>query len=140
MGQKAITIGWPRISRGGCPRTRKYLIGETSTPALQHEMTSRGAALGIMITASHNPASDSGLKLFLRNGRKLTRSEELQIESRMFDKDPEVSVNLTLEEGHCPSYMDFISREIRPAWKMAYSPSEVLIDSSGGWMATWLVD
>ena len=151
-GPGEVVIGWDRrpynhwmashlAGRLSAHEGEISLIGETSTPALQHEMTSRGAALGVMITASHNPASDSGLKLFLRNGRKLTRSEELQIESRMFDKDPGVSVNLTLEEGHCRSYMDFISKEIQACVEDGLFPeSEVLIDSSGGWMATWLVD
>lgn len=151
-GPGEVVIGWDR--RPSNCEMASYLarrlsmhkggvsfLGETSTPALQYELTSRGAALGIMITASHNPSSDSGLKLFLRNGRKLTRFEELHIESRMFEEDSGLNDSVSLEEGHCRNYMDFMSREIQACVEDGLFPKrEILIDSSGGWMATWLVD
>ena len=39
-----------------------------------------GAAVGIMITASHNPAADNGIKIFNRDGFKLTEELQSQIE------------------------------------------------------------
>ena len=42
------------------------------------------ASGGIMVTASHNPATDNGLKIFHENGDKLTNQEELKIEEIFF--------------------------------------------------------
>lgn len=57
-----------------------YDVGVVPTPAVAGAMGRLGAGLGIMITASHNPASDNGIKFFAEAGRKLTDEEELQIE------------------------------------------------------------
>ncbi len=46
-------------------------LGIVPTPVVAFETRARGADLGIMITASHNPAEDNGLKFFNRNGLKL---------------------------------------------------------------------
>jgi phosphoglucosamine mutase len=47
-----------------------------------------GAPLGIVITASHNPAADNGIKIFGRGGVKLTDDQELAIESCLGDTVP----------------------------------------------------
>ena len=44
-------------------------LGETTTPALQFMMLKKDAALGLMITASHNPEEDTGVKVLFENGR-----------------------------------------------------------------------
>jgi phosphoglucosamine mutase len=41
------------------------------------------ADLGVMISASHNPASDNGIKFFARDGKKLADSVEAQIEAQL---------------------------------------------------------
>lgn len=46
-------------------------LGIVPTPVCAYETRARGAHLGIMITASHNPHHDNGLKFFDRNGLKL---------------------------------------------------------------------
>ncbi len=56
-------------------------LGVLPTPALARAMRRPGASLGVMITASHNPACDNGIKFFRSGGAKLTDAEELQIES-----------------------------------------------------------
>ena len=50
------------------------------TPAVARAVRTHGAALGVVITASHNPATDNGIKLFGAAGIKLTDAEEMQIE------------------------------------------------------------
>ena len=47
-------------------------LGVVPTPVVAFETRARAAELGIMITASHNPACDNGLKFFTRDGLKLT--------------------------------------------------------------------
>jgi phosphoglucosamine mutase len=55
-------------------------LGVLPTPAIARAVGKSGAPLGVAITASHNPASDNGFKLFSRGGRKLTDSEEAEVE------------------------------------------------------------
>ena len=57
-----------------------YLVGPMPTPAVAHLTRSMGAAVGIMITASHNPATDNGIKIFNRDGFKLSNELQSQIE------------------------------------------------------------
>ncbi|NQU78203.1 phosphoglucosamine mutase [Candidatus Woesearchaeota archaeon] len=58
-----------------------YLVGPIPTPAISHLTKSFAADLGIVISASHNPAEDNGIKLFDREGFKLPDEFEEEIES-----------------------------------------------------------
>jgi len=60
-------------------------LGMATTPQLAFETASRAASTGIMVTASHNPARDNGLKLFGADGFKLSNAEEAAIEEWMAD-------------------------------------------------------
>lgn len=46
-----------------------------------------GAALGVMVSASHNPAEDNGIKFFGKDGAKLTDEGEASIEDRYFSTE-----------------------------------------------------
>ncbi|MEN9412425.1 MAG: hypothetical protein RIQ92_862 [Actinomycetota bacterium] len=60
-----------------------YRVGVLPTPAIAHLVGSTGADLGVMISASHNPMPDNGIKLFARGGGKLDDAIEAAIEKRM---------------------------------------------------------
>ena len=60
-----------------------YRVGVLPTPAIAFLVAESGADLGVMISASHNPAPDNGIKLFARGGEKLPDSLEAAIEARM---------------------------------------------------------
>jgi phosphoglucosamine mutase len=60
-----------------------YRVGVLPTPAIAYLVAETGADLGVMISASHNPAPDNGIKLFARGGEKLADSLEAAIEARM---------------------------------------------------------
>ena len=60
-----------------------YRVGVLPTPAVAHLVAARGADLGVMISASHNPMPDNGIKLFARGGGKLDDAIEAAIEKRM---------------------------------------------------------
>ena len=60
-----------------------YRVGVLPTPAIAHLVGARGADLGVMISASHNPMPDNGIKLFARGGGKLDDAIEAAIEKRM---------------------------------------------------------
>jgi phosphoglucosamine mutase len=55
-------------------------LGVAPTPAVARAVRASGAVLGVVITASHNPAADNGIKFFGPGGVKLTDAEELRIE------------------------------------------------------------
>jgi phosphoglucosamine mutase len=59
------------------------LIGVLPTPAVSFLVLDSQADLGVMISASHNPASDNGIKFFARDGKKLADSVEAQIEAQL---------------------------------------------------------
>jgi phosphoglucosamine mutase len=58
-----------------------YRVGILPTPAISFLVKDRGADLGVMISASHNPASDNGIKFFDKTGSKLADQIEAKIES-----------------------------------------------------------
>ncbi len=60
-----------------------HLLGELPTPAVAHLTGSLGADLGVMLSASHNPMPDNGVKFLARGGRKLDDVIENAIEKRM---------------------------------------------------------
>ncbi|MNI01945.1 Phosphoglucosamine mutase [compost metagenome] len=59
-------------------------IGVVSTPAVAYLTKKLGADAGVMISASHNPVEDNGIKFFGRDGFKLLDETELEIE-RLLD-------------------------------------------------------
>ena len=59
------------------------LLGPMPTPAVAMLTRSLRADLGVMLSASHNPFQDNGIKLFDHGGNKLSDEIELEIESKM---------------------------------------------------------
>jgi phosphoglucosamine mutase len=57
-----------------------FLLGPVPTPAVAMLTRSMRADLGVMISASHNPYHDNGIKLFGPDGYKLSDAQELEIE------------------------------------------------------------
>ena len=60
-----------------------HLLGPIPTPAIAFLTSDLGAQAGIVISASHNPYYDNGIKLFSHDGTKLANELELQIESHL---------------------------------------------------------
>jgi len=60
-------------------------VGVLPTPAVAHLVGDLGADLGVMISASHNPMADNGLKLFGAGGHKLPDDVEDEIADRLSD-------------------------------------------------------
>ncbi|MEK4152727.1 phosphoglucosamine mutase [Carnobacterium sp. FSL E2-0243] len=56
-------------------------LGVISTPGVAYLTRVQGAAAGVMISASHNPAPDNGIKFFGSDGFKLSDEQELEIEA-----------------------------------------------------------
>ena len=60
-----------------------FLFGPIPTPAVAKLTKSMRADLGIMITASHNQYQDNGIKIFDKDGNKLSDETEIEIENLM---------------------------------------------------------
>jgi phosphoglucosamine mutase len=61
-----------------------HSAGVITTPGVAYLARSRGMAAGVVISASHNPWTDNGIKVFSGNGFKLTDERELAIEKEIF--------------------------------------------------------
>ncbi|HET9364534.1 MAG TPA: phosphoglucosamine mutase, partial [Candidatus Angelobacter sp.] len=58
--------------------------GVVPTPAIAYLAHSQGFSAGVVISASHNPWQDNGIKVFGGNGYKLPDAVELEIEEEIF--------------------------------------------------------
>ena len=60
-----------------------FRVGVLPTPAISYLVAESGADLGVMISASHNPMPDNGIKFFSKGGGKLDDKLEALIEARL---------------------------------------------------------
>ena len=74
MIEQALTAGFLSVG------VDVLLLGPLPTPAVGFLTRSMRADVGVMISASHNPYEDNGIKLFGPDGFKLSDAVEMQIE------------------------------------------------------------
>lgn len=65
------------------------LLGPMPTPGIAFITTSMRADAGVVISASHNPFQDNGIKIFSRDGFKLPDQKEMEIEDLIFSQKME---------------------------------------------------
>ncbi len=108
MIEPALTSGF--VSMG----MDVVLLGPLPTPAVAMLTRSLRADLGVMISASHNPFDDNGVKLFGPDGNKLSDETEIQIEKRMqedmqpFLAEPEHFGRATRLDDAKGRYIEFV--------------------------------
>src|SRR5580698_8226978 len=73
-----VTLG---LTSCGC---RVHSAGVITTPGVAYLARSRKCAAGVVISASHNPWTDNGIKIFSGDGYKLPDARELAIEQEIF--------------------------------------------------------
>ena len=88
MGQDTReSSGWiaDRVAAGlAAVGVEVHSAGVITTPGVAYLARSRGFAAGVVISASHNPWTDNGIKVFSGDGFKLTDARELAIEGEIF--------------------------------------------------------
>jgi phosphoglucosamine mutase len=89
------------------------LAGVVPTPALAHLTAETGADLGVMISASHNPMPDNGIKLFSRGGHKLPDAVEAAIERTVVSGSPDGSRPTGPTIGRVRAMPDAVERYTR---------------------------
>lgn len=112
------------------------LFGPVPTPAVASLTRSLRADLGVMITASHNPFQDNGIKLFGPDGFKLNDEAELEIEALM-DADSARALAAPAELGRAKRVDDAQARyvEIVKATfprQMRLSGLRIVVDCANG--------
>lgn len=112
------------------------LVGPMPTPAVAMLTRSMRADLGVMISASHNPYEDNGIKLFGPDGFKLSDEEERQIEALIdTDLDDRLAGSAVLGrarrvEGVQARYVEFAKRTLhRP---LDLGGLRIVVDSANG--------
>jgi phosphoglucosamine mutase len=95
-----------------------FLLGPIPTPAVAMLTRSLRADIGVMISASHNPFADNGIKLFGPDGYKLSDELELEIED-LLDKDlysqlakPSEIGRAKRVDGDIYRYIEFVKRTL----------------------------
>jgi phosphoglucosamine mutase len=102
-----------------------FLLGPVPTPAVAMLTRSMRADLGVMISASHNPYHDNGIKIFGPDGYKLSDEQELKIEA-LIDKPSSSSLAASSDIGRAKRIDDAGARYIEFA-KRTY-PGESNLD------------
>jgi phosphoglucosamine mutase len=93
--------------------------GVIPTPGVAYLARIGGFSAGIVISASHNPWEDNGIKIFGGDGYKLADSVELAIEQEIFEKllaiqEPDLSAAVapTMDSSLCATYIDFLRSQV----------------------------
>ncbi len=113
-----------------------FLFGPVPTPAVSMLTRSMRADLGIMISASHNPFADNGIKIFGPDGFKLSDGQELAIEA-MLDDSALMSLAQPDKIGRAKRIEDAQARYIEFAKRtfpkdMTLDGLRVVIDTANG--------
>ncbi|MCQ6560940.1 phosphoglucosamine mutase [Paenibacillus mendelii] len=110
-------------------------LGVVSTPAVAYLTRTMGADAGVMISASHNPVEDNGIKFFGGDGFKLSDETELEIERLMdAEKDelprPEGGQigSVTFDEQAGRKYIDFLKTTVTHS----FSGLKIVLDCANG--------
>jgi phosphoglucosamine mutase len=108
--------------------------GLLTTPVLAHETRIRGFDSGIMISASHNPAKDNGIKFFSRDGSKLLdeieKAVEADFEAGIRPKPAEKPGFHRRLADTGTSYLRFLKEEAFPGLNL--NKIKILIDCANG--------
>jgi phosphoglucosamine mutase len=91
------------------------LVGPMPTPAIAMLTRSLRADLGVMISASHNPFEDNGIKLFGPDGLKLSDAQEVEIEALMEAPDLHAGLAPPAKLGRAARLEDAPGRYIEAA-------------------------
>jgi phosphoglucosamine mutase len=108
------------------------LVGVAPTPAIAFLTGSTGADIGVMLSASHNPMPDNGIKFFSRGGNKLDDDIEDAIENRLnepWDRPTGAAVGRVVHAAHLVE--DYI-KHLMTSTNTDLSGLTVVVDAANG--------
>ncbi|MBP9479269.1 MAG: phosphoglucosamine mutase [Sebaldella sp.] len=111
-------------------------VGVLPTPGVSYLTRHLNADAGIMISASHNPVQDNGIKIFSQNGYKLPDSVEEELESLMENRDELLKYQVAGDElgrfkyveDDMRIYLDFLTSTLKTDFK----DLKIVIDTANG--------
>ncbi|MEJ2282478.1 MAG: phosphoglucosamine mutase [Desulfobacterales bacterium] len=113
------------------------LIGVIPTPGIAFLTSSLKAAAGIVISASHNPFYDNGIKIFNGQGYKLSDEKQAVIEKLILDSDPADGFKTASNKGRVTdddesvkSYISFLYNTLSPDTSL--KDLKVVLDCANG--------
>lgn len=113
--------------------------GVITTPGVAFLTAEGGFDVGVVISASHNPYEDNGIKLFLPSGKKLNAQDERELEARIHElrKDsatqPNPSFDLTLYPDSHAKYLEHL-KENSPGLRL--DGLKITLDCANGAAST----
>lgn len=164
-----VMLGWDRrdgngalvdalesgLGAAGC---RTLRVGELPTPGLHHTVLASAADAGMMVTASHNPATDSGVKLFDSEGYKSMPDVENRISDlawsladgglvapqenmESLDDIDGLSLYRHALKGRLEAFEALFDIDFETVkWNHLIAPHGLLLDCSGGAATEWFAD
>jgi phosphoglucosamine mutase len=142
-GIEELVVGWdPRTSSEPLARAfaagvgsllRLCVVGLVPTPTVAHGSVTRPRAWGLMISASHNPPEDNGLKGFNSLGEKLSEEDEAALEA-LYDQTPSLTVppvELSLDRTIIQDYLQQLGPLDLPG------SVKLVVDCAHGATAPW---
>ena len=113
------------------------LLGPAPTPAVAYLSRSLVADLGIVLTASHNPYFDNGIKFFSAQGIKIDTDLEREIETLVFDEKNTYSKNISSSligkafrvDDASSRYIEFLKLAIK---NQQLSKVKIILDCANG--------
>jgi phosphoglucosamine mutase len=128
--ENALTAGFTAVG------VDVFLLGPIPTPAVAMLTRSLRADYGVMISASHNPYDDNGIKLFGPDGYKLSDEAEQKIEA-LIDSDMSAALAKSDELGRAKRIDEAIGRYIEAAKRtlprqMSFEGLRVVVDCANG--------
>src|SRR5579864_2795488 len=135
--------GWMADTLAGGLRAAKVetaSAGVVPTPAIAYLTHTHGFSAGVVISASHNPWRDNGIKVFGPDGYKLPDEIELEIETEIFallkedattGKDGEAGPSLPGDQALRTDYLNWLARTIAGAERL-----HIVVDCANGAAST----
>ena len=121
----------------GLERTgvRARFAGLITTPGLAHAARTGPFAAGVMISASHNPYQDNGIKIIDHSGFKLPDEQEHALEKEIFacEENPGTVPPLSVDEGLDREYIEHLASTL----PHGLPPRRIVVDTANG-AATYL--
>ena len=108
-------------------------LGVVPTPGVAFATVASGAHSGAVISASHNPVQDNGIKFFGRDGYKLTDAEEDRIEELLERSDEDRPIGIAI--GRVAPRHDLVERYVEHLVATAGAPLrglKVVVDCANG--------
>lgn len=125
------------VASGSCSASGNvFLAGVLPTPAIAYLSHAAGFDAGIMISASHNPFTDNGIKIFNKKGFKLSDKDEDAIEHIIWNERPatgkpaeQVGAVVRMNTA-AHKYLEFLKTAIAP--EQSLRGFDIILDCSNG--------